>query len=190
MTTKKQKIKLEQFKKLWKTKKAIAEIENVELWQEIIWYYRTRTHKPKWSITWKDIAHRVFSEYVRLYYADDYWYCTCITCGVKLFWTDIQAWHFIKRLILKYTYDITNVYPQCAWCNVMLNGNYIKYTLEMIKRLGKTEVEKRINDKETTELKQYQYEEMILNWYEFICEKKKKIWQNQKQGVEYTTKTE
>ena len=36
MTTKKQKIKLEQFKKLWKTKKALAEIENVELWQEII----------------------------------------------------------------------------------------------------------------------------------------------------------
>jgi hypothetical protein len=41
--------------------------------------------------------------------------------------------------------------------------------------LGKTEVERRINDKETVELKQYQYEEMIMQRYKFICEKKQKI---------------
>ena len=41
--------------------------------------------------------------------------------------------------------------------------------------LGKTEVERRINDKETVELKQYQYEEMIMQRYEFIYDKKQKL---------------
>ena len=59
----------------------------------------------------------------------------------------------------------------------MLNWNYIQYTLKMIEKIGKTEVERRINDKETVELKQYQYEEMIIEWYKFICEKKQKIWE-------------
>ena len=34
-------------------------------------------------MTWKDIADRVFSEYCRLYYADDYGYVKCITSGVN-----------------------------------------------------------------------------------------------------------
>ena len=42
----------------------------------------------------------------------------------------------------------------------------------MIDKLGIEEVERRVNDKELVEIKQYQYEEMILNWYEFICKKK------------------
>lgn len=185
-------IKLEQFKKLWKTKKALELLKNKELWQEILAYYRPKVHKPKGSITWKDLADRVFSEYVRLYYADDKWYVRCITSGLKMKWNDqnCQAWHFISRWVLKYRYDITNVYPQSYQDNCLLKGNYPKYTLVMIEKLGIEEVERRVNDKELVEIKQYQYEEMILNWYEFICEKKKKIWQNQKQGVEYTTKTE
>lgn len=53
------------------------------------------------------------------------------------------------------------------------------YTLKMLKILGKTEVERRTNDKQTMEIKQYQYEEMITEWYKFICEKKKKIWETE-----------
>ncbi len=59
----------------------------------------------------------------------------------------------------------------------MLNWNYIQYTLKMIEKIGKTDTEKIINDKQTIELKQYQYEEMITQRYEFICDKKQKIWE-------------
>ena len=45
----------------------------------------------------------------------------------------------------------------------------------MIEKIGKTDTEKIINDKQTIELKQYQYEEMITQRYKFICEKKQKI---------------
>ncbi len=170
-------IHLNNFTKLWKTKKALEQVEDIQLRERILKYYRPKTHKPKKSVTWRDLAHRVFSEYVRLYYADDKWYCVCITSGEKIYRKYIQAWHFLTRANTKYTFDITNVYPQCERCNVILNWNYIKYTLKMEEILGKTEVERRINDKETVELKQYQYEKMITEWYKFICEKKHKLWE-------------
>lgn len=59
----------------------------------------------------------------------------------------------------------------------MLNWNYIQYTLKMIEKIGKTDTEKIINDKQTIELKQYQYEEMITQRYEFIYDKKQKLWE-------------
>lgn len=59
----------------------------------------------------------------------------------------------------------------------MLNWNYIQYTLKMIEKIGKTDTEKIINDKQTIELKQYQYEEMIIQRYEFIYDKKQKLWE-------------
>lgn len=59
----------------------------------------------------------------------------------------------------------------------MLNWNYIQYTLKMIEKIGKTDTEKIINDKQTIELKQYQYEEMIIKRYEFIYDKKQKLWE-------------
>ena len=45
----------------------------------------------------------------------------------------------------------------------------------MIEKIGKTDTEKIINDKQTIELKQYQYEEMITQRYEFIYDKKQKL---------------
>ena len=57
------------FKMLWKTKKAAENIKPILL--EIVKEYRKRTGKPQGKVTRKDIADRVFSEYCRLYYADD-----------------------------------------------------------------------------------------------------------------------
>jgi len=65
----KKEIKLASFKKLWKTKKALENV-NPEV-VEVVKEYWHKTHKPQGSVTWKDIADRVFSEYCRLYYADD-----------------------------------------------------------------------------------------------------------------------
>lgn len=172
-------IHLNNFTKLWKTKKALEWVEDKELRERILAYYRPKTRKPKKSVTWRDLAHRVFSEYVRLYNCDDKWFCICITCGQKIYWKYIQAWHFITRTNTKYTFDITNVYPQCERCNITFRWNYIQYTIIMTEKLGTTELKKRINDKELVELKQYQYEEMIIEWYKFICDKKHKIWETE-----------
>lgn len=170
-------IHLNNFTKLWKTKKALEQVEDIQLRERILKYYRPKTHKPKKSVTWKDIADRVFSEYIRLKNSNDKWVCECFTCWRKQNRKEIQNGHFISRWNMKYRYSEINCNPQCQMCNVILNWNYIQYTLKMIEKIGKTDTEKIINDKQTIELKQYQYEEMIIQRYEFICDKKQKIWE-------------
>ena len=165
---------LSKYKSLWKSKKAL-ELVNADERVEILKYYWPKTWKPIGKITRKALADRVFSEYCRLYYADEYWYVRCITSGVRMFWKDSQCWHFISRWILKYRYDILNCYPQSYAENVMLSWNYKVYTLRMIDMLWKEKVEEMINDKEIVEYKQWWYEENIQEWYKFIVEKKQAI---------------
>ena len=164
-------IDLSKYKSLWKTKKAL-ELVKAEDRTEILKYYWPKTWKPIGKITRKALADRVFSEYCRLYYADEYWYVKCITSWVKMFWTKAQCWHFISRWVMKYRFDIKNCYPQSYAENVMLSWNYKVYTLKMIDMLGKEKVEEMINDKEIVEYKQWWYEENIQEWYKYIVEKK------------------
>jgi hypothetical protein len=49
-------------------------------------------------------------------------------------------------------------------CNVILNGNYIEYTLFMIKKFGQKKVEEMKSDKELFEMKTWEIEEK-LNYY-------------------------
>lgn len=175
-------IDLTKYKSLWKTKKALDTV-NAEDWQDILRYYWPKTWKPVSKITRKALADRVFSEYCRLFYADDYWYVTCITSGVRMFWKDSQCWHFISRWVLKYRYDIQNCYPQSYAENVMLSWNYKVYTLRMIDMLGRDKVEEMINDKELRTYNQIEYEEMIMERYKFIVKKKKIIDMNHEKLV-------
>lgn len=167
-------IDLSKYKSLWKTKKALEQAKP-EKWQEILRYYWPKTWKKNDKITWKALADRVFSEYCRLYYADDYGYVRCITSGVKMFWTKAQCWHFISRAVMRYRYDILNCYPQSYAENVMLSWNYKVYTLKMIDMLGRKKVEYMLNDKSTVDYWQERYEKMIQKRYKFITEKKELI---------------
>ena len=156
---------------LWKTKKAMAQAKP-EKREEILKYYWPKTWKKVSKITRKALADRVFSEYCRLYYADDYGYVKCITSGVKMFWTKAQCWHFISRAVMRYRYDILNCYPQSYRYNVELSWNYKVYTLKMIDMLGREQVEYMINDKDLWSYSQEEYEDMIQEWYKYIVEKK------------------
>lgn len=150
-------------------------MEDKELRQEILKEYWHKTHKPQGSVTWKDLADRVFSEYCRLYYADDEWYVNCITSWIRMFWTEAQCWHFISRWVLKYRYDINNCFPQSYAENCILSGNYKVYTIKMIQMFGQEKVEEVINDKELVNLSQSWYEEHIVERYQFITKKKEMI---------------
>lgn len=167
-------IDLSKYKLLWKTKKAL-DLVKPDDWQEILRYYWPKVRKPIGKISWKLLADRVFSEYCRLYYADNKWYVKCITSGVRMFWKDSQCWHFISRWVMKYRYDITNCYPQSYRENVELSWNYKVYTLKMIDLLGKEKVEEMVNDNQTVNLNQIRYENHIQERYKFIVEKKRII---------------
>lgn len=173
-------LKVESFKMLWKTKGAMENIDPLLL--VIVKEYRKKTWKKQDKVTWKDIADRVFSEYCRLYWADDYGYVRCITSGVKLFWKDSQCWHFVSRWVLKYRYDINNCHPQSYAENVMLSGNYKVYTLVMIEMYWLEYVQYIVNDKDLWKYNQKDYEDMIMEWYKFIVKKKKIIEENTRLG--------
>ena len=64
----------------------------------------------------------------------------------------------------------------------MLSGNYKVYTLQMIRMYGMEYVEQMVNDKELWKYTQKDYEDMIIEWYKFIVEKKEIIERNTRLG--------
>ena len=160
------------FKKLWKNKKATENIEPILL--DIVKEYWVKVHKPQWNVTRKDLADRVFSEYIRLKNANKDWICKCVTCWAEMSYTDIQNGHFISRGNMRYRFSEINCHPQCYKCNCILSGNYQRYTFYMIDKYWMDKVQEMMDDKTTKEYKQYEYEEMIIERYQFITERKRK----------------
>lgn len=61
----------------------------------------------------------------------------------------------------------------------MLSGNYKVYTLQMIRMYGLEYVEYMVNDKELWKYTQKDYEDMVIERYDFIVNKKEVIRKNQ-----------
>ena len=70
----------------------------------------------------------VFSQYIRLSNADKNGICTCVTCGKKYHWKQIQAGHFMSRKHYSTRWVEDNVKPQCYGCNVMQQGQQYKFS--------------------------------------------------------------
>jgi hypothetical protein len=70
----------------------------------------------------------VFSQYIRLSNADKNGYCTCVTCGKKYHWKQIQAGHFMSRKHYSTRWLEDNVKTQCFSCNVMQFGLQYKFS--------------------------------------------------------------
>lgn len=172
-------IDLSKYTNLFKTKQVLKDMweEEKEFWKEILRYYWPKINKPISKKSRKLLADRVFSEYDRLYYADNQGYVKCITSWIRMKWNDkrCQCWHFVKRNVEKYRYDILNCYPQCYRDNVELEWNYPIYTLKMIDMLWRNKVEYMLNDKQKVEHKMTRYQEQIKERYKFITEKKELI---------------
>ena len=49
-------------------------------------------------------------------------------------------------------------------CNVILNWNYMKYTMRMIQKYWVEKVDRMMNDKSVYSIKTYELEEMIENY--------------------------
>lgn len=177
-------IKLEKYWGIFKTKKALdyfmERYENkIDTRYRIFWEYIPRaakyTKKKVWKVNWKDLADRVFSDYVRLFYADDYWYVRCFTSWVRMLRNESENWHYRSRDYLKYRFDIRNCHPQCHRDNVILNWNYRDYHKNMIAEYGEEVEEKLWNDKELVDYDQERYETHILEWYAYIQRKKAQL---------------
>jgi len=136
-------------------------------WKEIFKLYKWKNRK--------ELADRVFSQYIRLKNADTRWFCICVTCGKKIHWTSIQNWHYVSRWNMKYRYSTVNCHPQCYACNIILSGNYRNYKKYMDKLVWPELEDIMRNDKEIVKLNQSWYEQNILYWYKEIKDMLKKI---------------
>lgn len=120
------------------------------------------------------LAWVVYSDYLLLLKSKD-GKCCCVTCGKIDDWysSDMHPWHFRTAWSsLKYKFVDDNVHPQCIYCNVMLNGNYQKYTLYMIDKFGRDRVDNILQDKEIYTIKNWEYWDMIQKWWTFIINRK------------------
>jgi hypothetical protein len=77
-----------------------------------------------------------FSLHIRKKYADWRGYETCVTCGKKDHYKNLQAGHFIQGRHNQVLFDERNVHPQCVKCNVFKSGNLVEYYGFMLKTYG------------------------------------------------------
>lgn len=78
----------------------------------------------------------IFSQYIRLKYANEYGEVECYTCGSKMNWKEAQNGHFYSRSRYATRWDEANCRVQDYRCNVALGGNYIVYTRKMLAEIG------------------------------------------------------
>lgn len=65
----------------------------------------------------------VFSNYIRLKFADEKGIVTCFVCDKPFFWKHIECGHYISRGNKETRFMEENGYPQCKWCNNLHNEN-------------------------------------------------------------------
>lgn len=82
-------------------------------------------------------ADAIFSQYIRLKYANERGLVKCYTCGIEKHWTMVDNGHLIKRAHLRFRLDERNCKPQCKTCNgnQNTNGEVVKFR----ERMGKEE---------------------------------------------------
>lgn len=62
-------------------------------------------------------ADSIFSQYIRLKYANERGMVKCFTCHTVKHWTMVDNGHFVKRGHLMFRLDERNCKPQCKICN-------------------------------------------------------------------------
>jgi hypothetical protein len=75
----------------------------------------------------------VFSQFIRLKYADKEGKVQCYTCPTKKHYTLMQNGHYVNRANLYLRFDERNCRPQCQGCNEFESGNMAVYTANLEK---------------------------------------------------------
>lgn len=132
----------------------------------------TKPKKRKTDAQLKKILDKVFSEYIRLRDADKNGYCTCVTCGKKDHYKNMQNGHYMSRQYLATRFDETNCHVQCVGCNVFRGGNYTAYALYMLDKYGEEKLQWLEQQKHTI-TKYYPYEEKIEYYTKQVNELKR-----------------
>lgn len=116
--------------------------------------------------TSKAKAWKWFSIMIRLRDADEWGYCTCITCTHRGKWRSFDAGHYLPKGSNRgVEFNEKNVHAQCGRCNCFMEGNRLKYREEIIKRYGeKVEEQLHVFGKMSNKLSASIYESMAKEY--------------------------
>ncbi len=119
---------------------------------------------------------KVFAEFIRL--RDSINHGTCITCGQRKTYEELQAGHFAPAGNCGFAllFDERNVHGECSYDNAFNSGHLIHYKTNLARRYGESfvsQLEERYNDsryrgKTTKEWSKKEYEAKIIEYKEKI----------------------
>lgn len=136
-----------------------------------------KKQKTRKQLIWE--LDSVFSQYIRLRDSDSQWIVVCPLCKKRIPRKQAQNMHFISRAVLRYRFNEINCHAWCMRCNVILNWNYIVYTIRMINTYWKRIVNDMLNDKQLYELPTPRIRELI----EYYNQKKEYLLQHKRFSI-------
>lgn len=114
----------------------------------------------------------ILSLYVRLKASDTMGMASCITCGVRKHYKELQAGHYVPRDNYSVRYDLRNLAVQCFKCNMKLPGckagNMVQYTKYLLINYGVEWLKELIQDGE--KIKQWTPDELkeLISKYQLL----------------------
>ena len=95
--------------------------------------------RPSKTTERQKLVHRLddeFSTYIRLRDCDENGIVTCITCGDKHHWTDIDCGHFMPRANMATRWELKATGPQCRLCNSTVDGRREDFAIAIDRKHG------------------------------------------------------
>lgn len=114
------------------------------------------------KISRKNIIKRldnVFSEFIRLRYANAHGIAKCYTCGKEDHWKKLQCGHFQSRKHYSTRWEELNCQVQCSACNVFRYGEQYKFGINLDKEFGEGTAE--FLNKKSKEIVKFSNQELL-----------------------------
>lgn len=82
-------------------------------------------------------ADAAFSKFIRMRDADANGIVSCVTCGRRRHWREVDCGHFITRAKQSTRYDERNCHAQCKGCNRFQGGKFLEHEAAIERIHGK-----------------------------------------------------
>ena len=107
---------------------------------------KSKPKKQKSVAKLRDEAAVLLQKLVRMKASDENGFATCVTCGKRQYYKEMDGGHFISRRWKATLLMEENIHPQCKGCNQHASGKPDDYALFMVDTSG-IEMVRALNDK-------------------------------------------
>ena len=117
----------------------------------------TKPKKQKTVAKLREEAAVLLQKLGRMKAADEHGLASCVTCGKRQHYKEMDGGHFISRKWTATKLVEENIHPQCKGCNQYASGRHDDYSLYMVDTYG-IEMVRELNDKKRELCKQNRIE--------------------------------